>query len=384
MNYSIAFPYLSKLESKLSQKKQIKNQSHISFENSIFSPMDSDSLPVDKAFLNDIEVVDIYKDGASLFHVINEKTSERNFVQSLDIQQRMDNLKLYTGLKIFEMVLIKNFSSKISNLAFDKKKASFSIDFFDNRDKAIKMLDHAFDKANYIIQLGLDTRIRTKDGNYYIEVPSLGSIKIEYPVLSNTAEVFSIFPISKNFNENQVIIELIAGNDTLNFFEKLYKEVKEIDKNLQVSTFQSSKKIKHLIERNASLEEKTENLLNYVLDDYMENLEIPSFEVEDYKIFTHSLSNPYLKDPEDLARKINCEIALITKNKGEKSSFAIKNSISNFDLEEILEKVGRVYPFDYQGEDFVRGEISSEYEDRFLLTFEKYIKEAIKELNEEN
>lgn len=380
MNYTINFPYLDRLETEVLSKRNLKKQSHVVLKNSIFTCGSSGGLPEDSGSLGDLDIVDFYMEKDRLVHVVDGLIQENRLVQKLDLSKRINNLEKFTGYKLLELILKKHHGLEVVDVHYLDCGLKLFIPFEEDFEKAKKILQVLDRTCSSLIRAGLKTKLRRKDQDYYLLIKSLGHVLIQYPILSNTSQIRDINFLDFKLEDESLELTVLCGQEALDYYRQALADLDQIKDELQSPS--ATESVSLLLNRNRMLEEKNDDLLGYVFEDYIEHLDLPSFSTGRYSLVTHFIDNPYIKDPVDFVNSLDYEVVLAMKNIGQDSIFALKNRIEVLDIGQVLRKVHKVYPFEYKDQGYIRGKIDAEYGERFLEALDKYIREALIELDQ--
>ncbi len=377
MNLYFDFPYLSELKVTVKKRKTLKNKLHISTIDTIFCPHNKDGLPSDIGFFDDIPVSDVYVDNGEIFHVLEEKSKKNSFTQKLNIEHRNDVMQQYGAAVIYSLVFKKLLSLEVLNTIIDDEQMILSVELLDKSVNIIGMLTTVMDVVNSVIDNSLEIEVSSETDAYHASIATLGKIEIEAPIPSNTSEIKSTVITSYKYNDNQLDIYLLAGKRCMDYLYNRLSIVKNIRKLLNVDDEDVYSAVNELVEKSDGLNQELGELKNYVYLNYINELEILTYEIEEYSVFSH-----YVEDLdivlEDFIELIPTDIALVGKNEGEYSRFCLLSKVEDFDISEVFEAVNEIYPFEFKSDkELYNGRILTQYLERFMDTFNKYLKEKL-------
>lgn len=377
MNLYFDFPYLSELKVTVKKRKTLKNKLHISTIDTIFCPHNKDGLPSDIGFFDEIEVSDVYVDNGEIFHVLEEKSRKNSFTQKLDLENRVDLMQQYGAAVIYSLVFKKLVSLEVLNTVIDENQMVLSVELQDKSVSIVDMLTRVMDVVNSVINNSLDIEVTGDASGYHANIATLGTLPIEAPIPANTSEIKSTVITSYKYTDNQLEIFLLAGKRCMDYLYNRLSIVKNIRKLLNVDDEDVYSAVNELVEKSDGLNQELGELKNYVYLNYINELEIPTYEIEEYSVFSH-----YVEDldivPEDFIELIPTDIALVGKNEGEYSRFCLLSKVEDFDISKVLEAANEIYPFEFKSDkELYNGRILTQYLERFMDTFNKYLKEKL-------
>ncbi|MDO5718556.1 MAG: hypothetical protein Q4P34_06200 [Tissierellia bacterium] len=372
------FPYLEKLEVKVRNRKTIKNKIHIETDKTLFSPNNLNSNPCDIGFFDGIRVNEVYSENGKIFHILESKTKKDRFTQKLNLRHRVDIMQQYSAAILYKMVFKKLFSLSTSSIDIQEEYTSIEIELIDKTVDITKLLTSTMNIVNGFIENGLEIKLIRNKSNYTIKIESLGEAEIKYPVPTNTSELTSTVITSYKLSDNSLQINLLAGKRCLDFLSERYNILRKIRSVLDVDDISTINAVENLIKDNNSLESEILELKSYVYKNYINKVKFPDYQISDYDIVNHRIDDLNISNLNEFASLIPADICIVAKNDGEFSSFCTINKIEEYDLSDVFKKVEEIYPFELNYIDGnYQGKILSQYLDRFLDAFDKYLRENL-------
>lgn len=378
MKLYFEFPYLNSMNVSVKKRKTLKNKLHLSTNETIFSPQSPGKIPSDIGTFDDIPVSEVYVEEGEIYHVLEEKSRKTNFVQNVDLSHRIDIMQQYGAAILYSLVFRKLLSIDTQNITIDKNQMRISVDLIDNSVDIKKMLTSVMKVVNSIIDNSLDIKITETKDEYSAAIDSLGTIKLLSPVPTNTSEIKSTVITSYKLNDGLLDIYVLAGKRAMDYLFDRMNYIKQIRSLLNVDDSSVVSSVKEMVDESESLHLELSELRNFVYMSYIKELELPSYNVEDFSIINHYVQDLEIVDLTDFIDLLPTNISMVAKNEGEFSGFCTTNKIDGFDIMKVFNAVKEIYPFEINLlNGYYNGRILTQYLERFLDAFDKYLKEML-------
>lgn len=378
MKLYFEFPYLNSMNVSVKKRKTLKNKLHLSTNETIFSPQSPGKIPSDIGTFDDIPVSEVYVEEGEIYHVLEEKSRKTNFVQNVDLSHRIDIMQQYGAAILYSLVFRKLLSIDTQNITIDKNQMRISVDLIDNSVDIKKMLTSVMKVVNSIIDNSLDIKITETKDEYSAAIDSLGTIKLLSPVPTNTSEIKSTVITSYKLNDGLLDIYVLAGKRAMDYLFDRMNYIKQIRSLLNVDDSSVVSSVKEMVDESESLQLELSELRNFVYMSYIKELELPSYNVEDFSIINHYVQDLEIVDLTDFIDLLPTNISMVAKNEGEFSGFCTTNKIDGFDIMKVFNAVKEIYPFEINLlNGYYNGRILTQYLERFLDAFDKYLKEML-------
>lgn len=378
MKLYFEFPYLNTINVTVKKRKTLKNKLHLTTNETIFSPQSPGGIPSDIGTFDDIPVSEVYVEDGEIYHVLEEKSRKSNFVQSVDLSHRIDIMQQYGAAVLYTLAFRRLLSIDTQSITIDKNQMRISVDLIDSSVDIKKMLTSVMKVVNSIIDNSLDIKISEAKENYSATIDSLGTIELLSPVPTNTSEMKSTVITSYKLNEGLLDIYILAGNRAMNHLFDRMNYIRQIRSMLNVDDSSVVATVKQMVDESEALQSELSELRNFVYMSYIKELEIPSYNIEDYSVINHYVQDLDIVDLTDFIDLLPTSISIVAKNEGEFSGFCSTNKIDSFDIMKVFNAVKEIYPFEINLLDgYYNGRILTQYLERFLDAFDKYLKEML-------
>ncbi len=378
MKLYFEFPFLNTMNVTVKKRKTLKNKLHLSTNETIFSPQAPGKIPSDIGTFDDIPVSEVYVEEGEIYHVLEEKSRKSNFVQNVDLSHRLDIMQQYGAAIIYSLAFSKLLSIDTQSITIDKNQMRISVDLIDSSVDIKKMLTSVMKVVNSIIDNSLDIKISEIKDEYSATIDSLGSIKLLSPVPTNTSEIKSTVITSYKLNDGLLDIYVLAGKRAMDYLFDRMNYIRQIRTLLNVDDSSVISSVKQLVDESESLHSELSELRNFVYMSYIKELEIPSYNIEEYSIINHYVQDLDIADLTDFIDLLPASISIVAKNEGEFSGFCTCNKIDGFDIMKVFNAVKEIYPFEINLlNGYYNGRIMTQYLERFLDAFDKYLKEML-------
>lgn len=373
------FPLLTEIDASVTEKKTVKNKTHVALDKTIFAPRKGLEIKADKGKISDLEVIDVYEEKGTVYHVLDGKLKSADVHLELDSNYRESFSSNYFASILYKLVLEKIFGIKSCEVEITDKEFSIQIPLLDEIKIYIKMLENCMDIVNSTIENAIEVKLIEEDAKFFADIPSLRKIELEYPISLNTSELINTTVSSYKINDDYIEFIVITKSKSTEYLNSKAILVRKANELLATDDKRLIDTISNMTSENESLKEELVDLKSYVYKSYIGKIENTKYSVGDYKVINHFIQDLSVSSLEDFINLVDADIAIISKNNGEYSSIMIKNEIKLFKIDETLASVSEVYPLETKSRGiYTEGRILSMYLERFLDTFDRYLKSKLK------
>lgn len=239
-------PYLKELKATVISKYEKNGNYHVILNRTIFYPRNSNAGRIDRGFIEDIEVIDVFEQKGDIIHVVKEDMCSKDINIEIDWNMRFDYMQQHTGGHILSTSINKLCGADTLKLWCEEDYSYISINLKELRDSDINRIEKF---ANQIIYSNFQVRnnILSEDGikKRNVSIENMSNELCEELHCSSTGEVgiIKIMEFKENKDEN-IDIKFVCGNRALKNYSDLSKEIKQV------------------LEKNKALKQEIEDLKN--------------------------------------------------------------------------------------------------------------------------
>jgi len=206
-------PYKKSFKAKVISVSNNNGKFYVKLDKTYFYP-EGGGQPSDKGFIDDIKVIDVFKQDEEIIHVLDQNISEGKTVKcKINWKRRYDLMQQHTGQHLLSAVLKNDYD--LNTVGFTLSEESLRIDL----DKKIskQKINEVEDKVNTLIQKGIDIEIDFPDEK---ELKSLSLRKD--PTVSENIRIIKIkgidnSPCGGTHLKNTSELGLLKINDISNY-----------------------------------------------------------------------------------------------------------------------------------------------------------------------
>lgn len=223
-------PYLKELKATVLEKEKKGNKYHFVLNRTIFLPRSSFKDKVDKGYINEIEVLDVFEQGEKIIHVLGKDIDAQQVFLEIEWNKRFDFMQQHTGAHILNASMTKLCDSFNSEVEVDSELSIMTIDCISLNDMDISRIEKF---ANHMIysNFELTTRIEKKEDKRLVSIDNIYSSVCESIHCSSTGEVGIIKIIDFRKKDSQAVMEFVCGSRALRDYEiknNIIKELKDL------------------------------------------------------------------------------------------------------------------------------------------------------------
>ena len=273
-------PYKKSFNAKVISVSNKNNEYYVKLDKTYFYP-EGGGQPSDRGFINDIKVIDVFKQDEEIIHVLEQNISKGKIVKcKINWKRRYDLMQQHTGQHLLSAILKNDYD--LNTTGFTLSEESLRIDL----DKKIskRKINEVEDKVNTLIQKGIDIEIdfpdqkELKDLNLrkeptvnknirIIKIKGIDNSPCGGTHLKNTSEL-GLLKINNISNyKGGLRIDFVCGNRAIGDYNRKNNIILDLKDILSSPESEIINEVNNLMDRLEDYKNKTnelnEKLLNY-------------------------------------------------------------------------------------------------------------------------